>query len=227
MPQIGFPLSEAHQALDAFLAELATPGETIYERWFSKGDEKAEVGAYIVPAAAYDAMSSGYSSWLESQEVHDSDDDLPPGYRPWQHSPLATTERLLPTEPFQEPLAQIIHRKPYAELTKKEQDGITYDAIALLLRVTLDPDGQGAVPVLSVCHSGDEPGHGLRWQIAFITPVPGLFTRINGNGFLGEEWAIVTGSLGGLSAPGSSPASTPRPLPKRLAAPCRTPTGCA
>ena len=195
MPQIGFALSEAHQALDEFLAEHQAGGQP-YERWVSAGEdtEQSDVAAYIVPADEYGKMRDGYASWLESQEVTEDNGDLPPGYRPWQHSPLATTERLLPTEPLKEPLAGMMFEKPWADLAEDEQSQVTYTAIACLLRVTLDPDGQGAVPILSVGHSPDEPGAGLRWQIAFRTEVPGLFTRVTANGFFGEEWAILTGS---------------------------------
>jgi len=59
---------------------------------------------------------------------------------------------------------------------------------------TLDPDSQGAVPVLTARHDRDEPGIGLRWRIAYLTPVPGLFTLVTGNGVLGEEWSIIAGA---------------------------------
>jgi hypothetical protein len=31
-------------------------------------------------------------------------------------------------------------------------------------------------------------------KIAYVTSVPGLLTRVTGNGFFGEEWGILTGS---------------------------------
>jgi hypothetical protein len=208
--QIGFSLSEAHKALDEVLAQVQA-GERPDERWIADGDldKKHGVAVRIVAADAYDAMSAGYASWLEAQEVAGDDADLPPGYRPWTHSPLGSTDRLLPIEPLQEPLARIFYGKPYTELSKRtfgdhengtaasrpdEAGKVDYAAIACLLRVTLDPDGQGAVPVLAVGHEEGEPGPPLRWQIAYVTSVPGLFLRATGNGFLDGQWGIITGS---------------------------------
>lgn len=188
MTQLMFTRGQAHQAIDEALED---DGGHMFDRWIAGDDDEAL--AYIVPADRYAAMEAGHRNWLDSQEVHD-DPGLPPGYRPWVHSPLATTERLLPKEPMEEPLAHFMFGKKHAELDQREQDQVTYAAICLLLRVTLDPDGQGAVPVLAACHDQDDPNPAVRWQIAYVTPVPGLFTRVTGNGFTGAEWAIVTGS---------------------------------
>jgi hypothetical protein len=188
MTQIGFDLSEAHEALDDFLN-----GERC-ERWIAAGDkEGSEPLAYIVPAAAMERMRQGYSAWIDAQEVADELTE-PPGYAPWRHSPLATTDRLLPTEPLEDPLAYAMFGKPHAELSQPEQDRVLHTAIVCLLRVRHDPDGQGAVPILMVGHEPSDPGPSLRWQVAFATDVPGLFLRVTGNGFFGEEWGIVTGS---------------------------------
>jgi hypothetical protein len=194
MTQIGFSRADAHKALDEFLDGEQYNGHRI-GRWIAEG-EQLESGtiAHIVSDAEYEKMSSGYASWTRSQEVADDSPDLPPGYRPWEHSPQATTDRLLPTKPLQGPLAHAMFRKAWDELEQAEQDQVTYTAICCLLRTTLDPDGQGAVPILSLGHNPDEPGNSLRWHIAYVTDVPGLFLRVTGNGFLGEEWAIVTGS---------------------------------
>jgi hypothetical protein len=194
MTQIMFPLDKAHEALDAFLdREGGGIDATRYvERWIA--DEKGEPLAYIVPAGVYHETSNGHAHWLESQEVRDEDAAPEHGYKPWRHSPLATQDRLLPIEPLHDPLAHGMFRKPYDELDEQQKNAIMGTAIFCLLRVTLDPDGQGAVPLLMVCHDGDEPGEGLRWQIAFVTKVPGLYVRVTGNGFIGEEWGIVTGS---------------------------------
>lgn len=211
MTQIGFTLSEAHQALEEFLNGDRNHDGSPMERWIASGDDlRSPALAYIVPADHYDMISSGYASWTDAQEVREEDADLPPGYRPWRHSPLATVDRLLPVEPLLDPLARIFYGNPFDELPPRltlddyesgraegmadERGKVEYAAIACLLRVTLDPDGQGAVPVLSVGHSADEPGRGLRWQVAFVTPVPGLYVRVGGNGFFGEEWSVVTGS---------------------------------
>jgi len=192
MTQIMFPASSAHEALDAFLSGEGETSGRLVERWLA--DEKGEPLAYLVPAELYHEMSEGHSNWLEAQEVRDEDAAPEHGYKPWRHSPLATEDRLLPIEPLHDPLAHGMFRKPYDELDEQQKNAIMGTAIFCLLRVTLDPDGQGAVPILSVCHDGDEPGAGLRWQVAFVTEVPGLFLRVTGNGFFGEEWGIVTGS---------------------------------
>ncbi|HEY1668606.1 MAG TPA: hypothetical protein VGG54_23175 [Trebonia sp.] len=209
MTQIGFSRADAHKALDEFLDGDQYNGHRI-GRWIAEG-EQLESGtvAHIVSDAEYKRISAGYRSWTDAQEVHE-DDDLPPGYRPWRHSPLATTDRLLPTEPLHDPLSRIFYGKPYDELPPRrtleeikananpeqgrERARVEIAAISAILRVTLDPDGQGAVPILMVCHEPDEPGPRLRWQLAYVTPVPGLFLRMTGNGFFGEDWAIVTGS---------------------------------
>ena len=194
MTQIGFPLDRAHEALDAFLTrEGDGPDATRYvERWI--GDyEGGKPLAYIVPAERMNKLENSHRQWLDSQEVHD-DPDLPPGYRPWIYSPLAGTDRALPTEPLREPLAHFMHGKKWDELDQRQRDRVTVAAISLLLRVTLDPDGQGAVPLLVLGHNLDEPGRGLRWEIAYVTSVTGLFVRVVANGFFGEEWGILLGS---------------------------------
>jgi hypothetical protein len=190
MTQIMFPLDKAHEALDEFLGG-GTDGERLTERWIAGKDGKPL--AYFVPAGYLHDLRNGYHQWTEAQEVHD-DHDLPPGYRPWLHSPLALEERLLPHEPLHEPLARMMFEKGYGELEEKSQWHVRATAIMCLLRVTLDPDGHGAVPVLMAGHETDEPGEALRWQLAFVTKVPGLYTRVTANGFFGEEWGIVTGS---------------------------------
>ena len=197
MTQIGFPRSEAHEALDQFLADPDGMG-----RWIGEHDDTAKGGnpdygetvAHIVGGKSYEKTLNGYHQWLESQEVREELADEPVGYKPWHHSPLASTDRLLPREPLEDPLARAITGKPFSELPEDEQWHIRAHAINLLLRVQLDPDGQGAVPVMMAGHDQDEPGEVLRWQIAFTTPVPGLYVRCTANGFFGEEWGILTGS---------------------------------
>lgn len=191
MTQIMFPRDKAHEALDAFLDGEGGDARPV-ERWIA--DEKGEPLAYLVPADAYHEMSDGHAHWTDSQEVRDPAAAPEHGYKPWRHSPLATQDRLLPIEPLQDPLAHGMFRKPYDELDEQQKNAIMGTAIWALLRVTLDPDGQGAVPVLVAGHEGDEPGEGLRWQLAFVTKIPGLYVRVTSNGFFGEEWGIVTGS---------------------------------
>jgi hypothetical protein len=194
MTQIMFPLDKAHEALDEFLNRAGSGSDAghLIERWLA--GEDGEPVAYLVPADAYDEMSNGHAHWLESQEVREEGAAPENGYKPWRHSPLANIERLLPIEPLHDPLAHGMFRKPYDELDEQQKNAVMGTAIFCLLRVTLDPDGQGAVPVLAVGHDGDEPGSGLRWQLAFVTEVPGLYVRVTANGFFGDEYGIVTGS---------------------------------
>jgi hypothetical protein len=194
MTQIMFPLDKAHEALDQFLNREGNDSDaTRYvERWIA--DEKGEPLAYITPADLHHKTADGYRQWINSQEVRGEEDDLPPGYRPFLHSPLNMGgERLLPTEPFHEPIARYAFGKPYAELDESEQLKVHGAAIMCVLRVTLDKDGNGAVPILMVGHEPDEPGPALRWQVAYVTKVPGLYLRTTPAMFRGE-WAIVTGS---------------------------------
>lgn len=194
MTQIMYPLDKAHEALDAFLDHEG--GECRHvERWIA--DENGNALAFITPAESHGKTLNGYHHWLEAQEVVGEDpEDIAPehGYKPWRHSPLASVDRMLPTEPLQDPLARMFYQKPYDELGSDEQSRVRVAAACALLRVTLDPDGQGAVPVMVAGHEGDEPGVGLRWQLAFVTKVPGLYVRVTANGFFGEEFGIVTGS---------------------------------
>jgi hypothetical protein len=185
--QLKHSRDQAREAVDAFLADqdgapFARP---------VTGDDGLPA-AWIVSARHMEELEDGHRKWLASQEIQDSP-DLPPGYRPWVYSPLATTERLLPTEPMQEPLAHFMFGEKYADLDQAQRDRVTYSAISLLLRVTLDPDGIGVVPVLAMPTDHDNPGPGLRWQLAYVTSVPGLYLRQNGN-WLSGEWGIVTGS---------------------------------
>jgi hypothetical protein len=185
MTQIMFPLDKAHEALDEFLGEPV-------ERWIA--GEDGEPVAWITPAGLHDKTVNGYRQWLESQEVRGEEDGLEPGYRPFLHSPMAMGgERLLPIEPFEEPLARCAFGKPYADLDETQKIRVDGAAIMCVLRTTLDPDGQGAVPILMIGHEPDEPGPALRWQIAYATPVHGLYLRTTPAMF-GDEWAIVTGS---------------------------------
>jgi len=199
MPQISFPLDQAHQALDEFLTgtDAVDHQGNRYSR--SIYDAKDSRIAVILSDKEYRDLLQGYHAWEDSQEPVDSP-DLPPGYRPYVHSPEATVNRLLPHEPLHAPLAHAMYGKPFDELEQREQDRIIGVAIACLLRTTFDPDTQGAVPILMFSHSGDDPEPRTFWQLAYKTDVDGLFLRASGNGFFGEEWAIVTGSGWRLAA---------------------------
>lgn len=199
MPQISFPLDKAHQALDEFLngEDAVDSHGNRYSR--SIYDEKDNRSAVILSDKEYRDLLQGYDAWQDSQEPVDSP-DLPPGYRPYVHSPEATENRLLPHEPLHTPLAHAIYGKPFEELEQRDQDRIMGVAIACLLRTTFDPDTQGAVPILMLSHNGDDPEPRTFWQLAYKTDVDGLFLRATGNGFFGEEWAIVTGSGWRLAA---------------------------
>ena len=192
MTQIMFPLDKAHEALDDFLNGDRDHGGDRMERLLA--GEDGEPVAYFIAAADLQRIKSGYRAWLDSQEVHGEEDGLPPGYRPFLHSPLNMGgDRLLPAEPFHEPIARYAFGKPYADLDETEQIKVHGAAIMCVLRVTLDKDGNGAVPILMLGHEPDEPGPGLRWQIACVTKVPGLYLRTT-PAIFGDEWAIVTGS---------------------------------
>jgi hypothetical protein len=193
MPQISFPIDQAHQALDEFLT--GTDAVDSHGNRYSRHiyDAKDNGIAVILSDTEYRTLLNGYQAWQDSQEPKDSP-DLPPGYRPYVHSPNATTDRLLPHEPLRAPLAHAIYGKKVDELTSDEEVRVMGVAIACLLRTTFDADTQGAVPILMFSHDGDDPEPRQYWQLAYKTDVDGLFLRASGNGFFGEEWAIVTGS---------------------------------
>jgi hypothetical protein len=192
MTQIAFAQEDAHQALDEFLAAPSEGSRWIGSKNRRQGDDYGEPVAYIVSADSWHRVQNGYHHWTEAQEV--ADEEQSASYRPWIHSPRATTDRLLPTEPLHDTLAWAIFKKKYAELEENDQRRVKATAIACLLEVQLDPDGQGAVPILSVGHDPENPGESLRWQIGIRTKIRGLYLRVTGNGFLGEEWGILTGS---------------------------------
>lgn len=192
MPQISFTKDRAQQALAEFLDGERQPDGRPYDRTILSEDGTTAI-AEIVDAEHYNNLLNGYRQWQESQEIH-GDADLPPGYRPFRHSPTATPERLMPTEPLHEPLARYIFGKGYDELEQREQDRVFGAALMCLLNTTLDADSTGAVPVLMLGHDHDAPDSRLLWHLAYVTDTPGLFLRATGNGFFGEEWGIVTGS---------------------------------
>jgi hypothetical protein len=199
MPQISFPIDKAHQALDEFLTgeDAVDSHGNRYSRHIY--DEKDNAVAVILSETEYRTYLHGYQAWEDSQEPKDFL-DLPPGYRPYIHSPEARVDRLIPHEPLHAPLAHAMYGKKFDELEQREQDRIIGVAIACLLRTTFDADTQGAVPILMLSHSGDDPEPRTFWQLAYKTDVDGLFLRASGNGFFGEEWAIVTGSGWRLAA---------------------------
>ena len=193
MTQISFSLDKANEALDQFLndGDRERNGRRMSRHILNaKGDAALAV---ILDPAEHRELLDAYHAFQDSQEPKE-DPDLPAGYRPYIHSPNATTDRLLPTEPLQTPLSYALFQKPFEELTQHERDRVTYTAISCLLRTTLDPDSQGAVPVLMLSHNDDDPEPRKFWQLAYKTDVDGLFLRATSNGFFGEEWTIVTGS---------------------------------
>ncbi|WP_030888236.1 hypothetical protein [Streptomyces sp. NRRL S-1868] len=193
MTQISFTLDRAHEALDQFLNDDVPDHDG---RRTSRNVLDAEGNrclAVILDAAHHHELLDAYHAFHDSQQPRD-DADLPPGYRPYLHSPEATPNRLLPHEPLHAPLAQALYGTPFDDLDQRDQDRIIGIAIACLLRTTLDEDSQGAVPVLMLSHAGDDPEPRQFWQLAYKTDTPGLFLRATHNGFLGEEWALVTGS---------------------------------
>lgn len=192
MPQISFTLDQAHQALDEFLTgdDACDSRGNRYSRHLH--DDQDNGVAVILSADEYTKYLNGYRAWQESQEPTDSP-DLPPGYRPYVHSPEATVNRLLPHEPLHTPLAHAIFGKGFDELDDGDQTRVTFVAINCLLRTTLDADAQGAVPILTLGRSGDDPEPRTYWQLAYKTDVDGLFLRGDG-GMFTDDWSIVTGS---------------------------------
>jgi hypothetical protein len=198
MPQITFDHDNAQEALRQFLSGdeegQSSNGRRIGRR-IATPDGKS-IAAEIIDPAYLAELRNEAEAWRDHLEPK-GDTDLPPGYRPYLHSPTASENRLLPTEPLEDPLAKIFCGKPYSELDHDSQIKVKVAAIECLLRATLDPDDTGAVPILMRCHnseSRDAPQARLLWQIAYKTTVPGLFVRVTGNGFFGETFGIVTGS---------------------------------
>lgn len=193
MTQISFPLDQANEALDQFLndGDREHNGRRMTRNVLdAKGNDCLAV---ILDPAEHRELLDAWHAFNESQEPNE-DSDLPPGYRPYVHSPNATTDRLLPHEPLHTPLAHAMFRKPFEELDDIEQTNVIYVAISCLLRATFDADSQGAVPILMFSHDPDDPQPRQYWQLGYVTDVPGLYLRATENGFFGEEWAIVTGS---------------------------------
>jgi hypothetical protein len=191
MTQIGFRRSEAHEALDDFLA-----GDRM-ERWIADGEDLdgSQTLAYIVPGEGWEKIKDGYHAWHEIQEVRDDAVHEPEGYHPFRYSPLNMGgDRLLPVEPAQEHLSRIFFGKAFSELDRDDESKVRAAAVMCVLDTRLDPDGQGAVPILALGTDHDEPGPSLRWQMAFVTGVHGLYVRVTSAGIFGEEFGIVTGS---------------------------------
>lgn len=192
MTQISFPRDKANQALDEFLNDIdERDGRRITRNVLD--DKGKECLAVILDPARHRELLDAEFAWEKSQEPKDYQ-DLPAGYRPYIHSPNATTDRLMPTDPLHTPLAHAMFHKPYDELSDTEQARVMGVAISCLLRTTLDPDTQGAVPILMWSHAADDPQPRQFWHLAYKTDVDGLFLRAEANGFFGEEWSIVTGS---------------------------------
>jgi hypothetical protein len=205
MTQIGFSRSEAHEALDQFLDGDREHNGDRMSRWIAEGElniqgntdrNHNETAAHIVSEKTWQELSKGYQAWRESEQWEQETSDLPPGYLPFMYSPLADIDgnRCLPTDSLKHVIARCMFRKDYTELEDGDQARVAGAAVLCVLRIQLDPDGRGAVPILAVGHDRDEPGEHMHWQLAFVTDVPGLYLRVSGNGFFGEEWGIVTGS---------------------------------
>lgn len=200
MPQITFPHGEAHRAVDEFLsndAEQVMSDGRRYTRNIETPDGR-DIAAVIISYGEYTQLCSDSHAWHEHLQPRDG--GLPSGYTPYVHAPKADDDRLLPTEPLHDPLAHSIYRKPYAELTAKEQDVVTSTAIHVLLSVRLDADDTGAVPILMLTRAAetrDEPEQRMLWTIAYQTDVHGLYLRARDHALLGRSWSIVTG--GGYS----------------------------
>ncbi|MYZ34354.1 MULTISPECIES: hypothetical protein [unclassified Streptomyces] len=193
MAQISFPLDQANEALDQFLNDGARERDGRRMARNVLDAQNRDCLAVIIDPAEHHELLDARRAFHKSQQPKD-DASLPPGYRPYLHSPNATVNRLLPTEPLNAPLAHALFKKAFEELTSDERDYVTGVAISVLLRATFDPDSQGAVPILMVSHSDDDPEPRQYWRLAYKTDIDGLFLRADANGIFGEEWSIVTGS---------------------------------
>ncbi|GGK61857.1 hypothetical protein Sme01_03710 [Sphaerisporangium melleum] len=199
MTQITFPYDRAQQALAEFLSgdedgqDRLTGGR--WTRNISTPDGNG-LAAVIMDPAKHAQLRDEAAAWREHMEPK-GDTDIPPGYRPYQHSPTAREDRLLPTEPLEKTLAQVFYGKNLDELDRDDRSKILSAAIICLLRTTLDPDDSGVVPIMMRCHSAEDrndPEPRQLWQLAYKTGVHGLYLRTTANGFFGELWGIVTGT---------------------------------
>ena len=119
MTQISFPLNKADEALDQFLngGDRERNGRRV-TRIVLDGDDQ-DCLAVILDPAEHQELVEAHAAFQRSQEPQDTA-DLPPGFRPYIHSPNATENRLLPTEPLRMPLAHAMYAKPHEELTQAE-----------------------------------------------------------------------------------------------------------
>lgn len=194
MPQIGFDHHEAHRAIDEFLADGM-------DRWIAAAETPIEgrpqfalhtTAAHIVSEETLRGLQERAYAYDDLIKKKD-DAHLPAGYRPFLHSPNASTDRLIPWEPYTDAIAHVFYDKDYAELDKDsaEHHRVRAAAITCTFAATLDPDTDGAVPILSWATSAGQPESRKLWQMAYTTPVAGLYVRASGNNPFFDEFAVV------------------------------------
>ena len=140
----------------------------------------------------------------ELHHLKDTGRDQSKAWEPFMVGPFAEPDgnRLIPHEPLHDPIARMFAKQLGLDgpdgLDADQRTAVELAAIMSVLRVRLDADAEGIVPVLAWSDWTETPGHGplgriARWQLAWATPAPGLFVRSRGAWIL-ADYAIVTGS---------------------------------
>lgn len=68
-------------------------------------------------------------------------------------------------------------------------------AVQVAWKLALLADGAGMVPIRMYTRPTGHDSHAeVRWQLAYQTPVRGLYVRMGAPGIFGDTWTVVTGS---------------------------------
>lgn len=68
-------------------------------------------------------------------------------------------------------------------------------AVQVAWKLALNADDAGMVPIRMATRPTGHNSHAeVRWQLAYQTPVRGLYVRMGAPGIFGDTWAVVTGS---------------------------------
>jgi hypothetical protein len=68
-------------------------------------------------------------------------------------------------------------------------------AVQVAWKLALNADDAGMVPIRMVIRPTGHNSHAeVRWQLAYQTPVRGLYVRMGAPGIFGDTWTVVTGS---------------------------------
>lgn len=72
---------------------------------------------------------------------------------------------------------------------------LTGCAVQVAWKLALNADDTGMVPIRMYTRpTGHESHAEVRWQLAYQTPVRGLYVRLGNPGIFGDTWTVVTGS---------------------------------